>query len=411
MSDAITRKKNYKLISLMYAYTLCITFLNLPISVFFHTGGMVFNICVVLALAALNIRGMLDFKIRVNTLFYILFLLEIYIVTNAVTETLIPRKEFYFYFMLASLIGTYRCDYEKVLRYIMYISLLIIPCAPVVFGNVSATGLGGFLAMGTSFALIPGFMAGVIHFFFFRRKGKPFDKFCYIVDVIFLFLLIIRGNRNMVLTTLITVFCLYLKGWGSNKKRKKITFKLLLVFILVIIIFVNFYSLLEWVDNVLKTFDIEARFIQKTIQMRDRGDVTNGRAKIMSYTWQEIKKSPIWGHGVSTIYHNSGNRIIYPHNFLLQLLYDGGILLAIPTLYILWKTIHYAFKGENRAASAFLLYLLLICIPKMSLSSDLWKNHAFWIMLIHTLQYYIKKPEPVKEETDDSAILSDATSS
>lgn len=411
MSDEITRKKNYRLISLMYAYTICITVLNLPISVFFNTGGMVFNICVVLALAILNIRGMMEFKIRVNTLFYILFLLEIYIVTNAVTETLIPRKEFYFYFMLASLIGTYKCDYEKVLRYIMYFSLLIIPCTPVVFGDLAETGVGGFLSMGTSFAILPGFMAGIIHFFFFRRKGKILDYICYVNDAVFLFLLIIRGNRNMVLTALITAFCLYLKGWGSNKERKKITFRLLIVFVLVIVIFVNFYSLLEWIDNALKAFDIEARFIQKTIQMRDRGDVTNGRAGLFSYTWREIKKSPIWGHGVSTIYHNSGNRIIYPHNFLLQLLYDGGILLTIPTLYILWKTIRYAFKGENRAASAFFLYLLLICIPKMSLSSDLWKNHAFWIMLVHMLQYYMKEPEPAKEETDDSTILSDATSS
>ena len=411
MSDAITRKNNYKLISLMYAYVICITVLNLPISVFFHTGGMVFNICVVLALAALNIRGMMGFRIKVSTLFYILFLLEIYIITNAFTETALKREEFYFYFMLASIIGTYRCDYEKVLRYIMYISLLIIPCAPVVFGDISETGVGGFLAMGTSFALLPGFMAGVIHFFFFRRKGKPFDKFCYIVDVIFLFLIIMRGNRNMVLTALVAVFCLYLKGWGKDSKRKKITFRLLLIIILVFVIFANFYDILSWVDETLKSFDIEARFIQKTIQMRDRGDVTNGRARIFSYTWEEIKKSPVWGHGASTIFYNSGNRINYPHNFILQLLYDGGLLLTIPTLYILWKAIRYAFKGKDKAASAFFLYLFLICIPKMSLSSDLWKNHAFWIMLIHTLQYYMKEPESVEEETDDSTILSDATSS
>ncbi len=404
-NNLVKPKQKYILMSFIYAYIISISFLNALIGIAFDTGGMVINIAIVLGVAFLNIRQMVNIRVRIITIIYVTFIIAFYVVTTGVSFPIVSRNDFYFYFALTSLIGVYECDKERILRYAMYISLLAIP-----FHNDL---LGGFMkdatvSMGSSFAMMPVFLSGVIHFFFFRRKGKVFDKICYIIDFSFLLEVVLKGNRGIALAVMITVFCLYIKNWGGKESRK-ITFRLVLVMAAVFFIYANFYQILGWVNDFLMSFDIEANFIQKTLRLQEKGDLSNGRDSIFNYTINEIMKSPFWGHGISTIWYNSYGRINYPHNFLLQLLYDGGLLLTIPVLSILFKTIKYAFKGKDREESAFVLYMLLICVPKMMFSSDMWRNAPFWLMLAHVLQFYSGKINAPKEgENHDDTVSANA---
>ena len=94
-------------------------------------------------------------------------------------------------------------------------------------------------------------------------------------------------------------------------------------------------AILEWMNNVLLDSDIKLDFVRKTLKIQT--DISNGRNAITEYVVENIFKSPIWGHGVSTITYNSNGMIPYPHNFILQLFYDGGILLAVPVLFFVIK--------------------------------------------------------------------------
>lgn len=398
-------QKKYIMMSLIYAYVISIGFFNALVGASFNTGGMIINISVILALACLNFRQMFSICVRPIVVIYISFIISIYLVTAAVSYPSIHRNEFYFYFALASFLGAYKCDYERVLRYTMYFSLLAIPFHGELFGKINEFGIDAAIEMGSSFAILPVCMAGVIHFFFFKRQGKVFDKICYIIDAFFLLEIILKGNRGIALATLVTVFSIYIKNWGADKKRKKLTLRLGIVICAALAIYLNFFQILNWLNEILRSLGIEAHFIRKIMLLQSGGDISNGRSFIFNYTLKEINKSPFWGHGISTILYNSGWSIIYPHNFLLQMLYDGGLLLTIPLIVILYKAIRYAFNGERREVAAFLLYMLLICIPKMSFSSDLWKNQAFWLLLVHVLQYYYgKMTTPVEEVNHDKSV-------
>jgi len=392
------KQKEYRLMSIIYAYIISISFMNMLIGVVFKTGGMVINIGVICVIAALNIKQIINISVRSKVILFTVFIIAYYLMTDMLSYSSLPNNEFYFYFLAASFFGVFKCDVEKVLRYIMYISLLAIPFHNDILGKISDFGSGALIDMGRSFSMFPVFFAGIIHFFFFRRQGKIFDKICYIFNSFFLLEIILGGTRSIVLTAAITVFCLYLKNWGVDKKTKKMTLRLFVVMIAVALIYSHFYQILDWLNEQLLSFDIEANFIQKILRLKKEGDVSNGRDSITEYTLKAINESPFWGHGISTIFYNSNYRINYPHNFILQLFYDGGLLLAIPVLKILYTAIHDAFNGENRKRSTFLLYMLLICVPKMFFSTDMWGNAPFWLMIAYTLQHVSRQSKSENKE-------------
>jgi len=96
---------------------------------------------------------------------------------------------------------------------------------------------------------------------------------------------------------------------------------------------------------------------------------------VLSAFWE----LPIFGHGISSIFYNSGGQIIYPHNMLLQIVYDGGLLMGLVFIYILIGFIRNCVKSQDDQ-SKLLLFLGTITIPKMLFSSDMWTNLSFFIL-------------------------------
>ena len=368
------------------------------IGIVFKTGGMVINIGVIGVIAALNIKQIINITVRSKVILFTVFIIAYYLMTDMLSYSSLPNNEFYFYFLAASFFGVFKCDIEKVLRYTMYISLFTIPFHNDIFGKILEFASGASIDMGKSFAMFPVFLAGIIHFFFFRRKGKLFDKICYAADAFFMLEIILKGNRGIALAAIITLFALYIKNWGKGKQNRRITFRLVIVMAAAILIYMNFYQILEWLRHFLDSMDMRAEFIDKTLRLKERNDVSNGRKEINEFTINAINQSPFWGHGISTILYNSNGRIIYPHNFILQLFYDGGLLLAVPVFKILYTAMGEALNGENHNRSIFLLYMLLICVPKMLFSTDMWTNAPFWLMIAYTLQYVPKKSSPENKE-------------
>lgn len=84
----------------------------------------------------------------------------------------------------------------------------------------------------------------------------------------------------------------------------------------------------------------------------------------------------LFGHGISTFAANTG--MAYPHNFLLQLLYDGGFLLFCPVaIPLVWYAVG-TLRRCNR--STWMLFLLLFCsaVIRALFSADLWKQELLW---------------------------------
>lgn len=138
-------------------------------------------------------------------------------------------------------------------------------------------------------------------------------------------------------------------------------------------------DLLGALHGLLASRSLSVRFIDKLLALHREGDILNGRKACYRAAWEGIFAGAfpmLFGHGISTFAANTG--MVYPHNFLLQLLYDGGLLLfclvAIP---LAWRAVGTLRRCE---CNTWMLFLLLFCsaVIRALFSADLWKQELLW---------------------------------
>ena len=130
-------------------------------------------------------------------------------------------------------------------------------------------------------------------------------------------------------------------------------------------------TLLHWFGIYLNVID---KFVRKAVET---GDMTNGREVIYAKCMEEIPEKPFFGHGMDLFEHNTG--IVYPHNFILQIFYDGGLMLALIILLpVTWYMIKKIRFGSYETYSM-TIFLLFVSVPGALMSSDLWQNERLWL--------------------------------
>ena len=76
-------------------------------------------------------------------------------------------------------------------------------------------------------------------------------------------------------------------------------------------------------------------FFVKMNKMIALNDISNGREPVYEAAIAGIKNAPLLGNGIEAF--PAYTAYSYPHNFILQLVYEGGILFCvIPVITIAW---------------------------------------------------------------------------
>ena len=96
-----------------------------------------------------------------------------------------------------------------------------------------------------------------------------------------------------------------------------------------------------------------------------------------------ITESPIIGYGLNAYSSVVGGTFFYPHNIILEILIDSGLIGLIPLLIILLFSVICIFKYTNRSMPFFIIlpiYMILVSL----LSGDLYdfRYYFFWVFLI-----------------------------
>ena len=382
--------------SFTYALIISLNFLTFVMGEMFGTGGMAIILSVIVACLLTNVFYAQKLKFSMRWLAMVSLLFVYYHLSQ---HTDLGNTEFYCYIIIPCIAALYEVDTEKMLRYVTCFSFILLALITRILPQLSRAE-GVYDAeqgvMGLSYAILPIVLAGLVHLIFYRKKSNLFLKLCYAIDIVYTVILIVHSNRGVVLTFLIAVMFFYIKKFGSRVYKRTSIFRVIMVMILTVLIINNYIPILEWLNNILLGSDIEVDFVQKTLRMQT--DVSNGRNGITEYVVENIFQSPIWGHGISTIYYNSNGTIIYPHNFILQLFYDGGILLAIPVLFFVVKMVWNAIWYENNDKTVFMTFFCLICLPKMFFSTDIWKNPSYWLLLFNYIKFYTTYMESGENE-------------
>ena len=372
---------------------LCYALPGIGIGTFYSIVYVAELICVLLPLVGLAFTRKTVSLRRKKTAAYYSFLVLCYFASSI----LVPNYNysliiFLFVFAFAVVIIQIEFSIEEVLTYMLYMSWLVIPCYSSIFAY-QWEGLNQ-ASMGSTYAVFVWITASLLHFIYYRKEHNKLFLICYIPGAIALYGFLQFANRGAVLAlfTLIVLIILNksveLKS-GKNliKKRIFVITMLVISYAIVInydLIFMAVYDLLDSVLTEMPSFFVKT---QRMIEIKDIG---NGRDEVYATAINGFMNSPILGHGIEsfsvyTIYP-------YPHNFVLQLLYEGGFLFCIipvaVIIYATYKLIFSQIRNKQHLVSLILLYVQVK--PRFILRASIWREKFFWIFVFYVLAHYIE---------------------
>lgn len=320
----------------------------------------------------------------------LVLLLAYYFTVNFSSYSTTAEFKYYFCMVILPLIITQvRINAKVLLLTTMMIPLFGFPAIDSLMFIVSQEG---DLGMGVSYAFMLPAIATIVYLFCFIKhdslRMKCFVIFLSTVNFIFLFMIISYGSRGVVLSLIMEIFLLYLLPYSRIEHRIKRKRKLVIIGIVTVFLAFNFWSILETLNTVLNDFGIYIYGISRSIEYHQMGDALTGRSYISEITWNAICKQPIYGHGIETFFAYSHYRIEYIHNSILQILFDGGLILFVLILFPLIRSIKNWMTKCSFNDFIMVITLFGASVPSSMFSHDLWHIPILWMFVGYTLRYY-----------------------
>lgn len=318
---------------------------------------------------------------------YSTILIVILLIAYLLTLILQPGKstlniiDFFGMCILPIAVGAYlRIDYKLAFRGCMVLLLLAVP----VFGKLFLKANIGLnydaVSMSTSYDILPISIAGSVYIIYFGKDSKLFDKLLFILSIVFVFSLIRMSYRGALLSlaiSLLTAF--YFRKPSETYKRR---LQIIALGLLLILVIANIEYILEIMSGILQRINVRVAFIDKTLYLLKTDTIGHGRLEIWLLAFRGFLSSPLWGNGMATFQYYTGYP--FPHNYLLEFLFDGGVLLFVPLAiifgYAIKKLIGSAWTGD-RYQFAFTMMTGSISLVRGFFSAESWRIILLWLFI------------------------------
>lgn len=241
------------------------------------------------------------------------------------------------------------------------------------------------ITMGQSYAFLFPVIATIVYLFVYFKYdlfwGKVITIALTIINGVYAYYLVFFGSRGPVLAILsVILFLSVFRQPGERAGIKTLKGRFAIITSIVVIALFSFVALINLFHDVLGTYGISLEFVDKFLSLEDTGDMSNGREWIYAVSFSDIRRSPFWGMGFDQFFHNHGQTgIAYSHNFIIQILYDGGLLLFLVLVIPIWKGIKKVWKTCTTDEYAVVVALAFGSIPRALVSGDLWQNGPLWM--------------------------------
>lgn len=314
------------------------------------------------------------------SLYAVAFFLVSFIVSNMNPTTV----EYFLYFVvfgLTSFLLPYRYEFKLVLRFIVLFGALLlwsyvsVDYASIlanvggVYDNVNAVFMD--ISYKTLVFVVSGALVAV------TDDNKYMKIAGVVVAIPYLLISFIYGARGALLSVFVFVFLFW---FLCAKNRRVLRKRALATLIVCVTLLVLFPLIINVMYNVLQEHGIEARAVERLFEsVSGNTSLGTGRDVLTQRAVEGFLKSPVWGNGIASFDNYSGT---YPHNIILQLLYEGGLLLAVPFLTCLFHGIFTMLSLRyDREYRLFLLMLFCSGVVELFLSSHLWMSLFFWLFI------------------------------
>lgn len=236
------------------------------------------------------------------------------------------------------------------------------------------------IVMETSYSFLPPIIANIVYLFIYYKQETRTDKLITIILTIinsYYFLqLFTFGSRGPLFAVISVIIFLYIVK--PNIRGVKINYrKLSTVTLITVPLIMSIGYLFVKISDIFSDFGIESYAINKIIALNSEGDVSNGRNSLLALSFDGFLDSPLLGNGLDQFYKNTGN--FYPHNFIVQTLYDGGLVLFFVLLIPIINGIRKFYKTCMIDGYSAISILLFIFVPYAMFSQDMWEISGLWV--------------------------------
>lgn len=314
---------------------------------------------------------------RENVLIAIILLLY-YLFTRLIVGAPSIDFQYFFVFCICSLL----IPSITVIDNRTFFRTSVLCTAPTFFvsNTIFMLDYNGELNMGMSYALLTPAVMTIVYLKFFWNSERKKIKFVMLaLSILSLYPVLMvfqNGSRGVVVCiSLLILFMQVVRVDGHKITVKKKKF--FIYFIMMIIVVSSYQSVFILIKNLLASYDTNFHFIDKILNMKSNGDISNGRNDLYILTMKGICDSPFIGHGLDRFEANTCHN--YPHNFILQLAYDTGVPITIYILVKIYKMLKRTFEYNNKADFLLVWALFFASVPGALFSDNLWNNRALWL--------------------------------
>lgn len=232
---------------------------------------------------------------------------------------------------------------------------------------------GGYMSYGFSI-MLPAFAGSCILFFYFKKK------IVLVFITLFLIFSFLFSNKGATLTQLVLLGLSYV----YVSKNPRINLKRLLLVLIAGCIALSFAELIiQYGYKLMEAFGLGYSYSLSTLFTMLFGDsdsVYGLRFDVWNDAVRLIEQKPIFGWGVG--WYELFYEEPYPHNFLLQIWLEYGIIGTTVFMVFLLRSINVLFASTQSAdKKVFSFMMLVMWIVPLSISLTYWKYMAFWIYI------------------------------
>lgn len=335
------------------------------------------SIIILIVFEAIRSKSLRIANFGIPTVLLLCYCLALYTITILFIGPGSVEPVFFLVFTIVAL------SIPSIIRVDSRIVIKAIMCYPAI-GIIRANELfapeynGVAITIGQSYAFIVPVIATVIYLFiYFKHEGTFVNKVAMLaicgINCYYLLQLIKFGSRGPIFCLFgLLAFLLIFKPtkYGGVSIKIKTIIGCTIILLLGSILYEQLFKFVLSLSG-----DIYA--IQKFVDLSQSGDVSNGRVIVYQLSWNGFLDSPFFGNGFAQFNNNTLEP--YPHNSILQILYDGGLVFALMVFIPLIKKIKIMARDISLNKYALMSVYFFAGFVGSLFSDDLWMQPMLWL--------------------------------
>lgn len=192
-----------------------------------------------------------------------------------------------------------------------------------------------------------------------------------VVSVVYLTYL---GSRGAILGCIVAVLLMLL--YRKNKQLQLLSFKTMMIAVSIALFVSSFSTIVLFIYDILKEYGISSYSLERIVAgLNSQSSLSSGRDELYEIALRGIEENVFMGQGIASFDNFSGE---YPHNLIIQMLYEGGFFLGMPLVFLTFFSLSTLNSKLNHQARLLHIYLFSAGVVQLIFSSYFWMSILFW---------------------------------